>query len=127
MSSLHEAPLARRARHVANRGGANLRFIECGYSRGMPIWTLAASLLLAAQGAPALPPLPPAPSAFDAVAADVAFVTDVCYRLTTGELRWAPRDINEEMALVEAAGLTYGVPNGVIDTLGPAGRVSVNR
>ena len=93
----------------------------------MPIWTLAASFLLAAQGAPALPPLAPEPSAFDAVAADVAFVTDVCYRLTTGELRWGPRDINEEMALVEAAGLTYGVPNGVIDTIGPAGRVSVNR
>jgi len=93
----------------------------------MTIWPLAASLLLTAQAvAPALPPLA-AESEFEAVAADVAFVTDVCYRLTTGELRWAAGGIDEEIALVETAGLTYGVPGGVLDTLGPVGRASVNR
>lgn len=91
----------------------------------MPIWTLAASFLLAAQGAPS--PVAAEPSEFDAVAADVAFVSDVCYRLIAGELRWAPRDVSEEIALIEAAGLTYGIPNGVIDSLGQTGRISVNR
>jgi len=95
----------------------------------MTIWPFAAALLLTAQAEAAAPALPPlaAEAEFDAVAADVAFVTDVCFRLTTGELRWAPRDVNEEIALVEAAGLTYGVPGGVLDTLGPAGLASVNR
>ena len=96
----------------------------------MTIWPLAASLLLlTAQAGTALPALPPlvVRSDFDAVAADVAMVTDICFRLTTGELRWTPRNVNEEMAFVEAAGLTYGVPNGVIDTLGATGRISVNR
>lgn len=93
----------------------------------MTIWALAASLGLAAEvAAPALPPLA-ADAAFDAVAADVASVTDLCFRLATGELRWDPRNVNEEIALVEAAGLTYGVPGGVLDSLGSVGQASVNR
>jgi hypothetical protein len=84
---------------------------------------LAAALAAAAQPAP-MPALSPA----RAVAEDVAQVsTDVCYRLATGELRWAPRNVNEEIAQVEAAGLEYGAPGTVIDAMGGAGRIMVNR
>jgi hypothetical protein len=83
-------------------------------------------LALALSLAPALPAQASEPD-FAAVADDVAFVTDVCFRLTTGELRWAPRNHAEEMKLVEAAGLVPGVPAGVLDTLGPVGQAAVNR
>ena len=82
-----------------------------------------AVMLAAGQPLP-LPALPAARS----VAEDVAQVsTDVCYRLATGELRWAARDVNEEIAQVEASGLEYGAPGPVIDSMGQAGRMMVNR
>jgi hypothetical protein len=82
---------------------------------------LAAVLAVAAQSAPA------APQAGGA-ADDVARIsTDVCYRLATGERSWAARDVNDEIAKVEATGLTYGAPGAVIDAMGPPGRMMVNR
>ncbi|WP_447756205.1 hypothetical protein [Sphingopyxis fribergensis] len=79
---------------------------------------------------PAAPPPAAAasPPTLAGAAKDVAHIsTDVCLRLATGELRWTPRDLQEEIAQIEAAGLVYGIPPGVIDTLGPAGKASVNR
>lgn len=68
----------------------------------------------------------PTPAA--SIAQDVAEVsTNVCFRLTSGELRWMPQNLEEEIAQVEAAGLSYGVPGVVIETLGRAGQAMVNR
>jgi hypothetical protein len=82
---------------------------------------LAAALAVAAPSVSDSPPV-------SAVAEDVARIsTDVCYRLATGELSWAARDVSDEIAKVEATGLTYGAPGAVIDAMGGAGRMMVNR
>lgn len=87
----------------------------------------AAATAILAQAAVAASPSASS-STFDTVAEGVAEIsTSVCYRLTTGELRWTARNLSEEMAQVEAQRLTYGVPSAVTDALGPVGHASINR
>lgn len=87
---------------------------------------IAATAILA-HAAVVVPPNAPA-SALHAVAKGVADIsTNVCYPLATGELRWTPRNLDEEMAQIKAKGLTYGVPSAVIDAMGPVGQASINR
>jgi len=82
---------------------------------------LAAAVAAQPVGLPALP-------AARSAAEDVAQVsTDVCYRLATGELRWSASNVSEQIAQVEAADLEYGAWGEVIDSLGGAGRMMVNR
>lgn len=68
--------------------------------------------------------LPPVQSPAEDVA---QLSTDVCYRLEAGELDWGAQDIGEQMAQVEATGLTYGAPGAVIESMGGAGRTLVSR
>ena len=97
---------------------ANTCFTAFRHNHGM----IAALVLPAA--ASAMPVLTPVHS----VAEDVAEIsTDVCYRLATEELRWSPSNVTEQMAQVEAAGLEYGAQGEVIESMGDAGRMLVNR
>lgn len=62
------------------------------------------------------------------VAGDVVDLsTRICFGIASGAVAYRPRDVGEEMAAIRALGLNYGIPSGIIDTLGQAGRNLVSR